>query len=177
MPELRKLVPAHFSSLTSAFPSALRLPPSPFPTATPGPGIGKPVHLSQVDGPFSPASFIPNVPCYLWISMSTADKLYDEAIELQQAGKLEESVGKLCDLVAAHPDYALGYAGLSAFYSRLGKHDEAVANGRKVCELDPDDPFSFMALSLVCQRAGQIQEAEQAMADAMHKQWSAQREG
>ncbi|HEY4761599.1 MAG TPA: hypothetical protein VIH42_13540, partial [Thermoguttaceae bacterium] len=58
------------------------------------------------------------------------------------------------------------------FYSKLGRHAEAVEHGRKVCELEPDDPFSFMALSLVCQRAGMIPEAEAAMAEAMHRQWA-----
>ena len=32
--------------------------------------------------------------------MPTVDELYDEAIEVQQAGKLEEAVGKLESLVA-----------------------------------------------------------------------------
>jgi Flp pilus assembly protein TadD len=108
--------------------------------------------------------------------MSTAEKLYDEAIELQQAGKLEEAIGKLRELIAAHPDYALAYAGLSSFCSQLGQHDEAVEHARKVCELDPDDPFSFMALSLICQRAGLIPEAEQAMAEAMNRQWASQQQ-
>jgi Flp pilus assembly protein TadD len=107
--------------------------------------------------------------------MPTADKLYDEAIELQQAGKLEEAVGKLEELTAAHPDYALGYSGLSVFCEKLGRHEEAVRYAEKVCDLEPDDPFSFMSLSLICQRAGLIPEAEKAMGQAMEKQWSKQR--
>ena len=41
------------------------------------------------------------------ISMSTPDTLYDEAIELQQAGKLAESITRLESLAQAHPDFAL----------------------------------------------------------------------
>ncbi len=108
--------------------------------------------------------------------MATADQLYDEAIDLQQAGKLEEAVGKLEALVVDHPDYMLAYAGLSTFYSKLGRHPEAVEAAEKVCDLDPTDPFSFMAMSLICQRAGLIPQAEQAMAQAMHQQWLARRE-
>ncbi len=100
--------------------------------------------------------------------MATAETLYDEAIELQQQGKMDEAV-------AQEPGYALAHAGLSAFYSKMGKHEEAVAHAEKVCELDPDDPFSFMAKSLVCQRAGMVMEAEQASADAQNRQWAAQR--
>ncbi len=109
--------------------------------------------------------------------MPTGSQLYDEAIELNEAGKLEEAVGKLEALVAAHPDFALAYAGLSVFYGKLGRHEEAVAQARKVCELEPADPFSFMAMSLICQRAGRIPEAEQAMAQAMELQWSARGAG
>jgi predicted Zn-dependent protease len=105
--------------------------------------------------------------------MSTVDQRYDEAIELQQAGKLEEAVGKLEALIAEQPDYALAHAALSVFYGKLGRQDEAIEHARKVCELEPKDPFSFMAMSLVCQRAGRLPEAEQALGTAMEKQWAA----
>ena len=103
--------------------------------------------------------------------MPTVDQLYNEAIALQQEGKVEEAVGKLEGLVAENPDYALAHAALSAFHSKLNQHDKAVEHGQKVCELEPDDPFSFMAMSLICQRAGRIPEAEEAMGMSMQKQW------
>jgi Flp pilus assembly protein TadD len=108
--------------------------------------------------------------------MPTVDQLYDEAIDLQQAGKLEEAVGKLQGLIVSHPDYALGHAALSVFYGKLGRQDEAIEHARKVCELEPDDPFSHMAMSLICQRAGRLPEAEAALGLAMEKQWTARRE-
>ena len=108
--------------------------------------------------------------------MPTVDQRYDEAIELQQQGKLEEAMGKLTALLADQPDYALAHAALSVFSGKLGQHDEAVAHAKKVCELEPDDPFSFMALSLICQRAGRIPEAEKAMGMAMEKQWMARQQ-
>jgi Flp pilus assembly protein TadD len=107
--------------------------------------------------------------------MPTVDELYDEAVQLQQNGQLEAAVGKLEELVAAHPDYALGHAALSVFYGKQDRHDEAIEHGQKVCQLEPDDPFSYMALSLICQRAGRIADAEQAMGQAMEKQWAARR--
>jgi Flp pilus assembly protein TadD len=108
--------------------------------------------------------------------MSTVDQLYDEAIDLQQAGKLDEAVGKLEALVVANPDYALAHAALSVFYGKLGRNDEAVEQAQRVCALEPNDPFSFMALSLICQRAGRLPEAEQALSLAMEKQWAAHRD-
>jgi Flp pilus assembly protein TadD len=107
--------------------------------------------------------------------MQTADQRYDEAIALQQAGSLEEAVGKLESLVADHPDYALAHSGLSVFYGKLSRHDEAIAHAQKVCELEPDDPFSFVAMSLICQRAGRTAEAERALGIAMEKQMAARR--
>jgi Flp pilus assembly protein TadD len=105
--------------------------------------------------------------------MSTADQLYDEAIDLQQAGKVDEAVSKLEELIVSFPDYALAHSGLSVFYGKLGRYAEAVEHARKVCELESDDPFSFMALSMICQRAGMIPEAEAAMNEALHRQWEA----
>ena len=105
--------------------------------------------------------------------MSTADQLYDEAIDLQQAGKLDEAISKLEELIVSFPDYALAHAGLSVFYSKTGRSAEAVEHARKVCEFDPEDPFSYMALSMICQRAGLVPEAEAAMNEALHRQWEA----
>lgn len=108
--------------------------------------------------------------------MPNADQMYDEAIALKEAGKLEEAVGRLEELIKLDADFALAHAGLSVFYGKLDRHEEAVEHARKVCELEPEDPFSFMAMSMVCQKAGKLAEAEQAMAKAMEKQWSAVKE-
>jgi Flp pilus assembly protein TadD len=110
-----------------------------------------------------------------WFPMPTADKLYDEAIELQQAGKLDEAVGKLEALLGAEPDYALAHSALAVFRDKQGQKEQAVEHARKVCQLEPDDPFSFMALSMICQRAGRLAEAEEAMGTAMEKQWAARK--
>jgi Flp pilus assembly protein TadD len=103
--------------------------------------------------------------------MPTADQLYDEAVDLQQAGKLDEAISKLEQLIVTSPDYALAHAGLSVFYGKQDRYAEAVEHAQKVCELEPDDPFSYMSLSMICQRAGMIPQAEEAMNLALHKQW------
>jgi predicted Zn-dependent protease len=108
--------------------------------------------------------------------MTSVEQQYDEAIRLQESGELESAVERLVALVDQAPDYALAHAGLSAFYSKMDRHDEAVEHARKVCELEPDDPFSFMAMSLICQKAGRLADAEQALSEAMEKQWSASRD-
>jgi len=105
--------------------------------------------------------------------MPTPEQTYDEAIALQQDGKLEEAVGRLHELLEQDPTYALAHAALSVFYGKLQKHDEAIEHGKKVCELEPADPFSFVALSLLCQKAGRLGEAETALTQARQAQMSA----
>jgi len=109
--------------------------------------------------------------------MPTNEQMYDEAIALQQQGKVEEAVGKLQELLGQDPQYALAHSALSVFYEQLEQHDNAVAHARTVCEMEPDDPFSFVALSLVCQKAGRLPEAEQALMQAREAQILAQQGG
>lgn len=101
--------------------------------------------------------------------------MYDEAIELQQSGKLTEAVGKLEALVAQEPDYALAHSALSVFHGKLEQPDKAVEHAKKACELEPDDPFCFVALSLICQKAGRIAEAEQALMQARQVEFAARK--
>jgi tetratricopeptide (TPR) repeat protein len=103
------------------------------------------------------------------------EEAYDEAIALQQQGALEEAIGAMERLVAREPDYALAHAALSVFYGRVERYEESVRHGREVCRLEPDDPFSFVAMSLLCQKAGKIAEAEQAMLQARQVEFAARR--
>ena len=98
--------------------------------------------------------------------MPESHVLYDEADKLKDAGKLDEAVVKLNELLAADPQYALAHSALAVILTRLRKHDEAIGHAVRVCELVPNDPFSFTALSVTYQRAGRIPEAEDAMARA-----------
>ena len=107
--------------------------------------------------------------------MSSEVQQYDEAIQLQENGQLGEAVAKLEQLAADHPDYALAHAALSVFYQKLERHDEAVEHASKVCELEPEDPFSFVAMSTICQKAGRIAEAERALAQAHQAQMASYR--
>lgn len=92
------------------------------------------------------------------------EQAYAAAEKLKSQGRLEEAVAALETLVTGHPDYALAHSALSAWCTRLERHEQAVRHARRVCELEPKDPFSFTALSVACMRAGRIQEAEDALA-------------
>lgn len=98
--------------------------------------------------------------------MLNSTQLYDEAVRLKDAGKLEDAVAKLREILATEPNYALAHGALSIYLGRLQRHEEAIAHAKKVCELEPNDPRSYTALSVVCVRAGMIQAAEDAKAKA-----------
>ena len=98
--------------------------------------------------------------------MPTNEQIYDEATKLKDKGELEPAVAKLHELLAQDPNYSLAHSALAVVNGRLKKHDEAIKHALKACELQPNDPFSYTALSVVYVRAGKIQEAEDAKARA-----------
>jgi tetratricopeptide (TPR) repeat protein len=85
--------------------------------------------------------------------MSDPIALYDQADKLKDEGKIEESAAKLKEALAADPSYELAHSALAVVLQKLGKHDEAIDHARRACELEPNDPFSFTALSVTYQRA------------------------
>jgi tetratricopeptide (TPR) repeat protein len=102
--------------------------------------------------------------------MPNAVQLYDEADSLKEQGKLEKAVDKLKEALAVDETYALAHSALGILLQKLGQHDEAIQHVKRVCELEPNDPFSFTSLSVICQRifastqnTKYIQLAEEAM--------------
>ena len=85
--------------------------------------------------------------------MADLTQLYDEADKLKQAGDLEAAAAKLQEALGQDESYALAHSALAVVLQRMGKHDEAIKHAQKVCELEPNDPFSFTAMSVTYQRA------------------------
>tara|TARA_R110002111_G_scaffold262702_1_gene340336 strand:+ start:38128 stop:38445 length:318 start_codon:yes stop_codon:yes gene_type:complete len=98
--------------------------------------------------------------------MSTPANLYDEAVKIYDGGDTEKAVEKLKEALALDENYVLALSALAVYHQKLGLFDDAVAYATKVTELEPDDNFSFIQLSVICQRCGRIQAAEDAMAKA-----------
>lgn len=103
--------------------------------------------------------------------MADPAKLYDEADQLKTAGDLEGAAAKLTEALAADDSYALGHSAMAVVQQKLGNHEAAIEHAKRVTELEPNDAFSFTALSVTYQRAWQgtqnndyIQLAEDAMA-------------
>jgi predicted Zn-dependent protease len=81
------------------------------------------------------------------------EEIYDQAERLKEEGKLDEAAANLEELVQNEPDYALAHSALAVVLQKLNRHDDALKHAVRVCELEPRDPFSFMALSVTYQRA------------------------
>lgn len=102
--------------------------------------------------------------------MPTPNELYDQAVDLRDAGDKDTAVAKLREAIQIDPDHTLSHGLLARLCADLGLSDEAIQSALRVAELEPEDAFSFTALSVIFQRCGRIPEAEAAMAQARMKQ-------
>ncbi len=105
--------------------------------------------------------------------MTDTTQKYNEAEKLKDAGKYDEAIALLTEILEVDPNHVLTHLTLGRIYTLTGKYDLAVEHGRKACELEPSEPFNFTALSVTYQRvfAGTndtsfIQLAEDAMAES-----------
>jgi tetratricopeptide (TPR) repeat protein len=94
-----------------------------------------------------------------------ANDRHDEAIALyEQALKID-------------PALAIAWNGLSLAHRQKGDLEAAIAAGRRLIELEPDDALSHTNLSILYQRRGMIPEAEEEKAIAMQIQMKQQARG
>lgn len=102
--------------------------------------------------------------------MPTPDELYEQAVSLRDQGDKAAAASKLEEAVAIDPAFSLGHGLAAKLFADLGETEKAIAHAQKVVELEPDDTFSYTALSVIYQRCGRIPEAEEAKARAYNKQ-------
>jgi len=102
--------------------------------------------------------------------MPTPNELYDQAIDLRDQGDKPGAISRLEEAIELEPGFAIGHGMLAKLYADLAEADKAIAHAQKVVELEPEDTFSYTALSVIYQRCGRIPEAEHAKAMAWQKQ-------
>ena len=86
--------------------------------------------------------------------MPTANELYDLAVELRDQGDKPGAVSKLEEAIHLDTSFAIGHGMLAKLYADLAESDKAILHAKKVVELEPDDAFSYTALSVIYQRCG-----------------------
>jgi Flp pilus assembly protein TadD len=102
--------------------------------------------------------------------MPTPNELYDQALELRDRRDKPGAIARLEEAVQLDPAFAIGHGMLAKLYADIAEADKAIQHARRVVELEPDDTFSYTALSVIYQRCGRIPEAEQAKAMAWQRQ-------
>jgi tetratricopeptide (TPR) repeat protein len=81
------------------------------------------------------------------------DNAYREANKLKLAGKHQEAIEKLLEILKQDPKFIVAHLGLAVCYGKIGDHTSAVKHGETAVQLDPQDPFGYTALSVTYLRA------------------------
>ncbi len=106
--------------------------------------------------------------------MDAKEDLYDEGLDLAFEGKLREAMEKYREALALDPEYVDAVHALAMAHAELEELDEAIAVGKRLCELAPDDILAHTSLSTFFQRRGMIAEAEAESAKAKVLDWKRQ---
>jgi tetratricopeptide (TPR) repeat protein len=95
--------------------------------------------------------------------MPTQDELYKEGVKLKDEAKYEEALARLDEAAGMDATNSLPLHAMVQCLTELARHEEAIATAKRIIEIEPDDQFSYIAISRAYQRAGMIPEAEMAM--------------
>lgn len=106
--------------------------------------------------------------------MATKEELYREGKKLKDAKEFEPAIAKLKEAVALDPKFTMPMHALVQCYTETARHEEAIQLAKRIVEIEPDDQFSYIALSRAYQRGGLIPEAEYAMMQGQQAQMRAQ---
>lgn len=99
------------------------------------------------------------------------EELFYEGSDLHGEGKHEEAMDRFERCLAIDPNYVDALLGKAMVHLGRKQFDEAIALGKRIVELTPDDVLAHTNLSVFYQRAGRIPEAEEAAAKAKVLDW------
>lgn len=95
--------------------------------------------------------------------MATFKEIYREGQRLQLAKDFEAALAKFEEASLLKPNDTSVMIAMVQCLTSLARHQEAIDLAKKLCEIAPNDQYSWMALSRAYQPAGMIPEAEDAM--------------
>ncbi|HXC53482.1 MAG TPA: tetratricopeptide repeat protein [Candidatus Limnocylindrales bacterium] len=102
------------------------------------------------------------------------EELFYEGSDLHGEGKHDEAMARFDRILEIDPNYADALLGKAMVHLGRNEFDEAIACGKRMVELSPDDILAYTNLSVFYQRAGRIAEAEEAAAKAKVLDWKKQ---
>ncbi|RMF24167.1 MAG: tetratricopeptide repeat protein, partial [Deltaproteobacteria bacterium] len=105
---------------------------------------------------------------------SEAEELFFRGSDLHGEGRHEEALACFERCLEIDPGYTDAILGEAMVYLAREQYDRAIELGKRLVELTPDDPLAYTNLSLFYQRAGRIEEAEEAGARARMLDWKRQ---
>jgi Flp pilus assembly protein TadD len=105
---------------------------------------------------------------------SEAHQLYKRGFEHFANDRIDEAIEDFERALGVDPELAIAWNGLSLAHRQRGDLEAAIEAGRRLIELEPDDPLSHTNLSILYMRSGMIPEAEDEKAIAMQLQMRSQ---
>jgi tetratricopeptide (TPR) repeat protein len=109
--------------------------------------------------------------------VSELEELFYEGSDLHGERRYDEAMERFERCLAIDPNYADAILGKAMVHLERGEHAQAIALGKRLAEVAPDDVMTFTSLSMFYERAGMIPEAEEASAKARMLDWKAQLSG
>jgi Flp pilus assembly protein TadD len=103
--------------------------------------------------------------------MADATEHYLNGLKLFGQNKHLEAIEEYRLSLAAKPDFTDALLALATAQMNANLLDEAVASGKRLVELDSEDPFAHTTQSMIYQRKDMIDEAEKEQAKARMLSW------
>ena len=102
------------------------------------------------------------------------EELFYEGSDLHAEGRYDEAIERFDRCLAIDPGYGDAILGKAMICLERDDHEQAIALGKRLAEVAPDDVLTFTSLSMFYERAGMIKEAEEAGAKARMLDWKRQ---
>lgn len=102
--------------------------------------------------------------------MSRARAIYKEGFDHFVNDRVDEAIAAYRRALEEDPELAIAWNALGMALARQGDLEAAIEAGRRLVEIEPDEPLSHTNLSRFYQMKGMIPEAEEEMAIATRLQ-------
>ena len=92
--------------------------------------------------------------------------LYEKSVDFFVAGKKEEAIAVLLELIQKDPTYTDAYESLGMLYFKMGNLDKAIEWTEKLVGLNSDNAMAHTNLSIFYMKKGLKEKAEEEKAKA-----------